>query len=479
MSRFYSVREVPAKGIPNYLMPVISTRGWFLFLVCYFGLHFILRVTLSSSLQIDAAEQIVQAQSLRWNYGNFQPPLFTWLLSLVWKVIPVSLESFVGFRYVILFVTFWIWRLIALQIFKDPGRQLLAATSWLLVFDFAWKLHQGSTHTTLMMLALVMTLHAVLLIMNNGKSRNYLYLGFAMALGVSSKYSYAGYVLATLLSGLLIAEVRSFILNKRILVTLISGVIFSTPAMISLLIPNETVVEGLNGELLFTPGGLISGNPGLLVLFLNACMEFTVLTLVIYALASIKRVSVGGNDLLIKWWFIFFLVVFATFLLAAVFFDASIIKARWMHPFLWFFPFFALMFMMSKSSAVQGGVIVFSTIVLMVLVVYARIYQMTYISGEADKPGRLKWPVMDVVRQIDDNLFVDTNVYAKDAYLAAHIILAKKVNVSLGPPVGKKVVFFKGEVLTNKASSSIENTNSIEKFKKNIGYKVSWYRDDL
>jgi len=163
----HSTNESPAQGVPSRLIWLVSSRGWLLFLTFYFIGHFFLRISYSSSFQIDGAEQVVLAQSIKWNYGNFQPPLFTWIVNGIWRLVPISVESFVLLRYLILFGVFWLWRIVAIELFKDPARQLFAAISWLLVYDFTWKLHQGSTHTTLMMLALVMSFYAMLKILKN------------------------------------------------------------------------------------------------------------------------------------------------------------------------------------------------------------------------------------------------------------------------------------------------------------------------
>ena len=50
----------------------------FCLLAAYFLAHVVVRVTISDSLELDEAEQLVLGQALSWGYGT-KPPLYSWL----------------------------------------------------------------------------------------------------------------------------------------------------------------------------------------------------------------------------------------------------------------------------------------------------------------------------------------------------------------------------------------------------------------
>jgi len=377
----HSINESPAQGVPSWLIWLVSSRGWLLFLTFYFIGHFFLRISYSSSFQIDGAEQVVLAQSIKWNYGNFQPPLFTWIVNGIWRLVSISVESFVLLRYLILFGVFWLWRIVAIELFKDPARQLFAAISWLLVYDFTWKLHQGSTHTTLMMLALVMSFYAMLKILKNRDIKWYALLGFSIGLGVSSKYSFAGFVLSALIAGLLVKEVRETILTQKIIVTISLALFFSIPALGSIALDAESFLHGLNGQLEHLA---YKNNIVIIEAFIslfNAIAEYCGPTIFLLLIAggafNFKR---DGKDWLLTWMAYLFLIGVIILLSMIFLFDSQSFKARWLHPFLWFFPFLVLRLMVDMSKPRQGIVVLTSALTLLLLVYVLRFIQLSGLS---------------------------------------------------------------------------------------------------
>jgi len=472
----HSIKESPARGVPSWMIWLVSSYGWLLFLTVYFIGHFFLRISYSSSFQIDGAEQVVLAQTMKWNYGNFQPPLFTWIVNGLWRMFPISVESFVLLRYLILFGVFWLWRLVAIELFKNPARQLLATVSWLLVYDFTWKLHQGSTHTTLMMLALLMSFYAMLMILKNRDIKWYALLGLSIGLGVSSKYSFVGFVLSALIAGLLVKEVREAILTSKIILTIPLALFFSIPALESIVLDAESFFHGLNGQLghsAYKNDFVI--NEAFISLF-NAIAEYCGLTIILLLIAGgVFNIKRDEKDWLLTWMAYLFFVGVIILLSMIFLFDAQSFKARWLHPFLWFFPFLVLRLMVDTSKPRQGIVVLTSALTLLLLVYALRIIQLSGFEYLDRKPSKLSWPIVQAIEKINFNDFRGADLSTRNMYLAAHVILvtkgAVKINVSSEP--GGIELF--GDVFYGPSETGI-NKNSVESQRGNVGYRIGWRR---
>src|SRR5262245_45301744 len=64
----------------NALTSVLSSPSGFLLLLGgYFVLQIVLRLIISNTADLDESEQLLATQQLQWGYGP-QPPLYTWLL---------------------------------------------------------------------------------------------------------------------------------------------------------------------------------------------------------------------------------------------------------------------------------------------------------------------------------------------------------------------------------------------------------------
>jgi len=451
-----------------------QAKSWLFILFAYFTLHYVLRVGLSDTLQIDAAEQVVQSQELLFDYGNFQPPLFTWLLHTLWLFVEPSMESFVAFRYVLLFATFWLWYLVSRLLFSSPILQLISSSSWLLMYEFAWKLHQGSTHTTLMLLALLLTLHAVLLLQNKKSKGLYIYLGFAVALGISSKYSFSGFILLALVAGLLIADFRKIILHPYLAITIFVATLLSVPALIPLFLDKETLESGLQNQMDYSDLGVLKGNLLSFGRVITAAIEFMLPLILFMVFVSKNKWKALKNEAVGMWLLYVVAGYFLCFLWVSFFIDLSQLKSRWLHPFLFLMPFLLIKLIDLEGKKYRVISYFFSVAIFLVAVFLGRYVQLTTVDSE--KPNRLVIPITNAIKNLKmpDELG-EGYVYTEDVFLAAHLRVIKKVKVMVKSTGEKGGYFFSGKLIDRSSiNKKDEKLNSSIGFNDDVAYKVSW-----
>ncbi len=179
--------------------------------------HLCLRLFTYDTLQVDDAEAVNYSQKFLWGYGLDQPPLYFWMLHLVYLLFGPSFTGTFLLKYALLGLTvFFAFRLSRHLFPKDQGLRSCAMASLLLLPMFAWQVHHAFTHSILLGVAVLMTLDALLRL----EKGPYLYFGFALSVGLLAKYSFALFLLPILLAALSIPHYRRALLDRRILITL-------------------------------------------------------------------------------------------------------------------------------------------------------------------------------------------------------------------------------------------------------------------
>ncbi len=439
-------------------------RNWLFFLAAYLLLHMGMRLLLSDTLQLDDAEQLIHSQAWRLDYGNFQPPFYTWLLWALWHIVDPSMWALYLLRYLIIGLAFWLWYRVSCLLFKDPRWIVVSASSWLLLGEFAWKLHQGSTHTTLLTLALIMSLHAVVLLLRSPEKRYYLYLGFAVGLGMMAKYSYAGFLVPMLIAGLAAPDTRDRLLRWPILSTLGIALLMMSPVLWTLLGPDVPVGDQLQAETRHRAGGLLQGDPSLLLAFAGGALNFLAPMFLIYLAVfrvSFRRGRFGfpsGNtdsnnreadfssdatpqttregvlqtdgtavrSLLNR----FHLAGLGILMLVALFAGIEDFKVRWLHPFLALVPFWWLLHAAVAAPRRRAWeVLKWVTIALVVLVLAARLWQLLATPHIGKKPSRVTWPVIEALEQVPREALDASELHVGDAFLGGHVRLLTDARV--------------------------------------------------
>src|SRR5262249_54999203 len=120
-----------------------------------------------------------------------QPPLYERLLWSVQQLTGPTLPSFLPIKYGLLTGTVAFLYLAATRIFRERGFAILAGLLPLLLFQFAWNLHEGVTHSMVLTCAVAASLWALMRIKENGRASDYLLFGLIVGLGLISKWGFA------------------------------------------------------------------------------------------------------------------------------------------------------------------------------------------------------------------------------------------------------------------------------------------------
>ena len=205
-------------------MKKINKNGSFyhpiFWLFTYIFIHFIVRIFLSQTLQVDDAEQIDYAQNVLLGYPIPQPPMYSWLSWIMFQIFGTGLLALTLLKYTIISLTFWFTWLVSGQLFQHIQTRYIATFSYLLMPSFAWHMHQGFTHTILLGFGIILSLHALLSIKNNPSAKNYIYLGLSLGIGLMAKYSFLLFMIPVLGSALSITSFRKPLIDQKILLSI-------------------------------------------------------------------------------------------------------------------------------------------------------------------------------------------------------------------------------------------------------------------
>jgi hypothetical protein len=410
-------------NFPDSLSRYIQPSYFAFWLFIYLFVHYGLRVFFTDALQVDDVEQLYHSQDFRLDYGNFQPPLYTWILWLLWKFVDPSFAALYLVRYLIIGLSFWLWYRVSLLLFKDVGWQFVAATSWLLLFELGWKLHQGSTHTTLLTLALIGSLHAMVLIVQRGEFRYYAYLAFMMAIGIMSKYSFAGFVVLTLFSALLVTQMRERLLSLKMLFAIFFAFALSSPVIYGLLSATHDIDQRLVAEW----GGSASVSDlsylDLAKDVIRANIAFLV-PFVVFVLGFVVKKARFTHDAFAQfftWFFIFYAVLSVSYVIFGL---GSEMRQRWLHPFLIFTPFFLILLFQQAEQPKRGWLIYkWGLIVFTLMVLVFRLLQSFASPYLTENPHRSSLPILSALNQLPNEVKNSKGLCVNEAYFAGHFVL--------------------------------------------------------
>ena len=471
------------ESLGRYLQPGRFAFWLFIYLLIHFGL----RVFFTDALQLDDVEQLNHSRSIQLDYGNFQPPLYPLMLWLLWKFVDPSFAALYLFRYLIIGLSFWLWYRVSLLLFKDVSWQFVAATSWLLLFELGWKLHQGSTHTTLLTLALIGSLHAMILIVQRGEFRYYAYLAFMMAIGIMSKYSFAGFVVLTLISAMIVPQMRERLLSLKMLFAIVFALALSSPVIYSLL----SATQGIDQRLVAEWGGDTSvsdmGHLDLAKDVLRANIAFLVPLMAFVLGFVVKKVRFTQDAFthFFAWFFVFYAVLSLVYVVFGLGYE---MKQRWLHPFLIFTPFFLILLFQQAEQPKRGwrlyqsGLIIFTVLVLVFRLIQS--FGSPYLS---EKAHRSSWPVLAALRALPEEVKHSKQLCFTDHFAKEHFrLINNQTNVKVGSCFKSADYLIEAGLLSDLTKSSVSHfCDELKKDREvlidkgSASYRVRWAKCDV
>lgn len=200
------------------MTPFPTPRQLFWLLAAYFCLQVIIRVTCSTSTDLDESEAVILAQRFTWGYGS-DPPLYTWLQIPFFAVLGQSVLGLSVLKNLLLFGTYWLTFAAARMVTRSKAAAVAAALSLFFLPRMAWESQRDLTHSVLSATMAAATLWSLLRLVERRRISDYLLFGVCAGLGILSKYNYAFWPLGLLLAGVSIRELRPAVLDKRIAIS--------------------------------------------------------------------------------------------------------------------------------------------------------------------------------------------------------------------------------------------------------------------
>jgi len=190
--------------------------GW---LAALFAVHVLARLITSPNAILDESEQLVFTQSLQWGYGP-QPPLYTWLQWLIFKLTGPSILGLALLKNLLLFAAYGFTYATTRQLTRSHAAGVVAAFSLLFLPQMAWESQRDLTHSVLVTAVSAGTLWIFARIHRGGGWGWYAALGLALGLGHLSKHNYALFAAGLFFASLFVREFRSVVLTPRLFLAL-------------------------------------------------------------------------------------------------------------------------------------------------------------------------------------------------------------------------------------------------------------------
>jgi 4-amino-4-deoxy-L-arabinose transferase-like glycosyltransferase len=368
----------------------------------YFFLHFLIRINLSDSLDMDEAEAVFAFQHLRLGYGT-QPPLYNWLQWLMFQAFGLNLFALSALKNALLMATYLSVFYLARPLTGTRGA--MAASASLLLFpQIGWESQRDLTHSVLLTTLACATLWSYFTLLRKPVSARYALFGLLIGLGMQTKYNFAVFVAGLACASLLVKEHRQILWNRRMVMAAAVALLVVMPHGLWLLNNLEAAAGGTLRKMAEgTPhaGYLHSVATGMISV-LTAALSFAALAIVVYGLAGGRRWRQAAID-----WRSsharFFIFLYASFfaLLTCMVLTGEVgkIKDRWMQPLLFSLPVACFVVLpVLAQSAVYRRILAATAVV--ALVILAAMPLRIYLGPVFDKHVRPHYPYPELSTQL-------------------------------------------------------------------------------
>jgi 4-amino-4-deoxy-L-arabinose transferase-like glycosyltransferase len=193
-------------------------------------LHVVTRLLAGPALGVDDAEQALFAQAWSLNYRLSHPPLYTWLMVALDRTVGLELPTFALFRAAILGAGWLVLYKLALDALPDPRLAALAAASYALIFKLIYEAQTELAHALLGATLIAVTLVVFAGLVRRPTTGRYLLLGVVFALGLLAKWNTGIFIVALLAAGLIRADLRARVLDRRMALALLVMALLITPS---------------------------------------------------------------------------------------------------------------------------------------------------------------------------------------------------------------------------------------------------------
>lgn len=404
----------------------LMTRGRTLLVVlgCYFLVNIAVRLVLPHGLELDEAEQTHFSQWLLAGYSS-QPPFYNWLEYAAVHGLGMSLATLSLLKNLLLFSTYLLYWMAARQVLTDKRLAIVAALGLLTIPQVAFEAQRDLSHTVAAMFGAAFFLYALLRMLSAPTFVSFLLFGVATGIGGITKYNFVVLPVAAGLAVLSDRQMRSRILDWRILPAGILALAIVSPHAFWL-INNYEAAGGHTMKKLVDEktGFLVSLADGFGSLALST-LGFIALTLVVFGLVfrghvrPILRASSPWTRLIGR------MLAFCLGLIVLIILIAGLenIRDRWLTPILLAVPLYLVLKVDAARIPIQPGLkrlwgVAAVVMVLIPLILFGRVASAPF----TGKYGYVNIPFAAVAKLVADKATgANTVVVASDGQLGGNI----------------------------------------------------------
>lgn len=197
--------------------------------LAYCVIHAGFRLIASSSLGEDDPLESILVQNLHLGYMAPQPPLYDWVLYAVQKLTGPGVAGFLLIKYAALTATAVLLYLSAVRVLRDWLWAALTVECMALIYQIAWRYHEGFTHEVGAMVAVAATLWAWLRILQRGRIVDFVVLGLLAGLGAMTEVTYWAFLASLTAASLLQPAARARILRWPLVLGAVIALAVASP----------------------------------------------------------------------------------------------------------------------------------------------------------------------------------------------------------------------------------------------------------
>ena len=412
----------------NHKRPIFIFLG---VLTLYFGLHILLRIFISHTLDYDEAEQAMLAQWLLPGYTE-QPPLYTWLQYGMFQIIGRNLLAVSILKNLLLFLTYLFVFLAAQILLKNNRSAILATISMLLIPQIGWESQRDMTHTLLVVCAASATLWQGLRLLKNTGWVQYAILGIILSVGVLAKTNFLIFALIFALTLATFQEGRRVVFCRKILLSLAIAFILVSPYLTWVYHHQDILFSTTNK---FKQGREHFYILGPLSLVRSSFLFLAPLLLVFLFIfpSCIKNSTAFTHDFHSRLLGRYMLIVFGVVLMIVLLFQVTYVKDRWLQPLLFVVPIFLFSRIADADLTARRFKAYCSIVSVVALAIYAT-FTIRAVAAEAmDKFCRLNYPISAFANDIVNEGFSKGLIVSDDRFLAGNFSVAFPDSTSIIP----------------------------------------------
>jgi 4-amino-4-deoxy-L-arabinose transferase-like glycosyltransferase len=395
-------------------------------LAVYFLVHIVIRVTVSDSLELDEAEQLVLGQMLSWGYGT-KPPLYSWLQIGFFRLFGESVLALSLFKNLLLFSTYLFTFLAARKVTNRIETALIATLSLLMIPQIAWEAQRDLTHSVLATTVAALTLYLFLRLCEERSTSLYLAFGAVIGLGFLAKFNVLILPVALVVAALSLPSLRPVILERRSFLSLAALLLVTSGYLLWFAANSEaalaqTYTFRMKATLPYWQA-LFKGNASLI----KSTLAFGGVVFILHMAIFWRRGTAFPSDaahhrqyrqLLGR----ALLVTLLIMELMVILFRVTHFKDRWLQPVLFYAPVWLVLLLVSRPS--KAAVRTFLSLCLMIaLVVLLLLPARTILAAHRNNFDAFNVPYSRFAEQLKQKGFTQGLILAEDGLVAGNLRL--------------------------------------------------------